>query len=189
ISLGDTAFSLNRARIALKGGHNAENVAAAALAALGAGADPEAVKRAAYRFRGLPHRLEFVAEKNGVAFYDDSKATNVDAVVRALESFDSPVVLLMGGRDKGASFELLKDSLANVKLLVAFGEAGPVVKKALSPFVSVAAEDTVPKAVAVAARAAQKGWAVLLSPGCASFDQYPGYAARGDDFKRAVRAL
>ncbi|MFH2098337.1 MAG: UDP-N-acetylmuramoyl-L-alanine--D-glutamate ligase [Pseudomonadota bacterium] len=184
------AFDLSLAACRLPGPFNAENVAAAALAATRAGADPEAIARAVAGFDGLPHRVRFVREKGGVRYYDDSKATNVDAVLQALESFHEPVTLIMGGRDKGGNFLLLADAVGErVERLLVTGEAAPVIAKALAHRVQVEEAEDMARAVAMAHEGARPGSVVLLSPGCASFDRYNNYAERGDDFARAVMAL
>jgi UDP-N-acetylmuramoylalanine--D-glutamate ligase len=187
-STGDWELRLPDA--VLPGRHNVENTAAAALAALAAGADPAAVSRAAESFRGLPHRLATVAVKEGIRYVDDSKATNVGAVLPALEAFDGPVVLIAGGRDKGSDFGRLKTALkGRVKLLVTMGEAGETIAAAIGAAVPVCRVADMPAAVAAARAAACAGDVVLLSPACASFDQYANYGQRGDDFARQVEGL
>ncbi|MBI5843294.1 MAG: UDP-N-acetylmuramoyl-L-alanine--D-glutamate ligase [Deltaproteobacteria bacterium] len=187
---GGANWTLSLEKMSLAGEHNRENVAAAALGAYLAGAKAQGIQAALDEFTGLAHRLEFVAEINGVRYYDDSKGTNVDAVLRALEGFDEPLVLIMGGRDKASDFTVLRDMVQKkVKLLILAGEAGPVIGKALSGTTAIETAPNVPEAVRMAARAAKPGWVVLLSPGCASFDAYNSYAERGRDFCRAVRSL
>ncbi len=174
----------------LPGPHNAENAAAAALAALAAGASPEGVQAALAGFSGLPHRLEHVGRVNGVDFVNDSKGTNVDAVRRALECYGTPVVLIMGGLDKGGNFALLTEAVRRrVKALVLMGKATGIIRAALGGLVPTVAAADMAVAVRAAAEQAAPGETVLLSPGCASFDQYPNYEARGEDFRRAVRSL
>jgi len=174
----------------LPGRHNRENACAAVLAALAAGADIAAVQAAVRRFRGLAHRLEYVASINGVRFFNDSKATNVAAAVRALECFSEPVILLMGGRDKGGEFQQLEGPLRrHVKCLVLLGEAAGRIRNRLGHLVPTMQADTMDAAVAGALASARPGDVVLLSPACASFDMYADYARRGDDFRRAVEAL
>lgn len=187
---GGENWTLSLERMSLTGQHNRENVAAAALGAWLYGAKKEGIQTALDEFSGLAHRLEFVTEINGVRYYDDSKGTNVDAVMRALEGFDEPLVLIMGGRDKASDFTSLRDMVRKkVNLLILAGEAGPVIGKALSGITSIETAQSVPDAVRMAAEAAGPGWVVLLSPGCASFDAYNSYAERGRDFCRAVHGL
>jgi UDP-N-acetylmuramoylalanine--D-glutamate ligase len=176
----------------LQGVHNRENAAAAALAALAAGGTAAGVARALARFRGLPHRVETVAEVGGVRYVDDSKATNVDAVVRALEGFREPVVLIMGGRDKLGSYEALKVPVRRgVRRLILIGEARERIQAALGPECpgGCLSATSMDQAVALARAAARPGDVVLLSPACASFDMFDSYAHRGDCFRRAVAAL
>jgi UDP-N-acetylmuramoylalanine--D-glutamate ligase len=175
--------------VRLPGRHNLENVAAAAAVALALGAAPRAVRRAVAAFEGLPHRLRFVATVRGAAVYDDSKATNVGSAIRALQAFDAPVVLLLGGRDKGGDFESLAPHLAGrVRAVVTFGEAGPLIADRLQGAAAVVRGGSLPDAAREALGAARPGDVVLLAPACASFDAYSGYAARGDDFVRTVLA-
>ncbi|MFY9943095.1 MAG: UDP-N-acetylmuramoyl-L-alanine--D-glutamate ligase [Desulfobacterales bacterium] len=176
----------------LQGVHNRENAAAAALAALAAGGTAAGVESALARFQGLPHRVETVAVVAGVRYVDDSKATNVDAVVRALEGFREPVVLIMGGRDKLGSYEALKAPVRRgVRQLILIGEARDRIQAALAPECPGAclAAASMDQAVALAHAAARPGEVVLLSPACASFDMFDSYAHRGDCFRRAVDRL
>ena len=168
--------------------HDVANALAAAATALGAGADPASVRRVLTGFSGMHHRVELVGERAGVPFYDDSKATVPHAVAAALAGFES-VVLIAGGRNKGIDLSPLAADLGRVRAVVAIGEAAPDVAAAFAgrrPVVHAASMDD---AVARAAALATPGDAVLLSPGCASFDWYSSYGERGDDFARAVRAL
>jgi len=179
-------------RTALIGPHNRENIAAACLAAVAAGAGIEAVQKALDEFQPLAHRLEPVATVNGVHFVNDSKATNVDAVARALECFDQPVVLIMGGRNKGYDFgPLFNHVAARVKRLIVIGEAGDEILAALSQAPADGTETAADMADAVRRgyAAAKPGETVLLSPACASFDMFANYAQRGEAFRRAVGAL
>jgi UDP-N-acetylmuramoylalanine--D-glutamate ligase len=172
------------------GAHNAENACAAVLAALAAGATPEGIQEALNGFGGLPHRLERVGCVKGVHFVNDSKGTNVDAVRRALESCSTPVVLIMGGRDKGGNFDLLSEAVhRRVKTLVVMGAAAGTIRATLGDRVPTVTAADMAEAVRTAAEHAAPGETVLLSPGCASFDRYPDYAARGEDFRREVKAL
>jgi UDP-N-acetylmuramoylalanine--D-glutamate ligase len=166
--------------------HDVANALAASAAALAAGATMEGVRGALRRFDNLPHRLALVAELGGVRWYDDSKATNPHAVVAALSGFES-VVLVAGGRNKGLDLGLLAGAVGPVRGVVAMGEAAAAVEAAFTGRRPVRRVATMAEAVAAAAEMAQPGDVVLLSPGCASFDQYGSYAERGDDFARCVR--
>jgi UDP-N-acetylmuramoylalanine--D-glutamate ligase len=186
----EETLSLAVPRTHLPGGHNMENAAAASLAAFASGGNIIGVRRALNNFRGLPHRIEFVAEINEVKYYDDSKATTVDSVARALDVFSGPVVLIMGGRNKGINFSLLKDAvLKHVKKLILLGEAKEEIKKALGSLVATGCADSMKHAVDLACDAASAGDVVLLSPACASFDMFTSYANRGEIFSQAVLAL
>lgn len=185
-----TEAAIPRSAIKLFGRHNIENAAAAALAALAAGGRPTAVTATLQQFGGLPHRLEFVAAIAGVRYFDDSKATNIDAVLRAIECFSAPIVLLLGGRNKRGDFRLLKKSLSrHVKQVVLFGEAGDEIGAALDGAATASRAGSMAEVVATASRIASAGDVVLLSPGCASFDMYENYARRGEDFRRNVEKL
>ena len=176
--------------IKLFGRHNIENAAAAALAALAAGGRLSAVRDTLQQFGGLPHRLEFVAAMAGVRYYDDSKATNIDAVRRAIECFSAPIVLLLGGRNKRGDFRLLKESLRRrVKQVVVFGEAGDEIAAALNGAATVNRAGSMTEVVATTGRIASPGDVVLLSPGCVASDMYENYARRGEDFRRNVENL
>ena len=174
----------------LVGQHNRENACAAALASLSIGGDPAGIQAVIDEFKGLPHRMEWVADIDGVAYLNDSKATNVDSVARALECFEGPTVLIMGGLDKGGDFESLVQLVANrCRLLIVCGAAADQIRTALEKVVAVRKTDTLTEAVNAAHREAKRGDTVLLSPGCASFDQYKNYRERGRDFKTAVASL
>ena len=166
--------------------HDCTNALAAAAAALAAGATDDGVRAALRDFRGLPHRLALVGDDGGVRFYDDSKATDPHAVVAALRSFDS-AVLIAGGRNKGLDLSVLADEASHVRAVVGIGGSGPDVTAAFEGRVPVAQAGSMDEAVAAARRFAEPGDAVVLSPGCASFDWYRNYGERGDDFARAVR--
>ncbi len=176
----------------LIGPHNRENIAAAALAAMAAGASIDGVQKALDEFQSLSHRLEMVGTVNDVAFVNDSKATNVDAVMRALECFDRPVVLIMGGRNKGYDFgQLYSQVRKHVKKLVVIGESGDEIIAALGQAAlqgSVKAID-MDDAVKMAFAIAEPGETVLLSPACASFDMFGSYAERGEKFRESVGGL
>jgi UDP-N-acetylmuramoylalanine--D-glutamate ligase len=179
-----------REMIKLPGLHNAENVMAAVMASRMCGCLPEQIVGTISNFRGLPHRIEFVGEKRDVAYYDDSKGTNAAAVARALETFQRPVVLLVGGRDKDGNFEILQSLIRkHVKTLILFGEARNTIKEKIGGLVETGTSPSLEGAVEEARRRAQAGDVVLLSPGCASFDEFADYRERGEFFQTLVRKL
>lgn len=181
-------FSL--ASLRLPGAHNVENAMAAIVVARCLDVPPGAIEEAIADFRPLPHRLELVREKDGVRYLDDSKATNVAAVVRSLEACPGQVVLLAGGVDKGGGYGPLRDPVRHkVKLLVLFGEAQARIARALDGLTAIERVASLEEAVSVAATAARPGDSVLLAPGCASFDMFADYAERGRAFRAAVAAL
>jgi UDP-N-acetylmuramoylalanine--D-glutamate ligase len=182
------AFPLDR--IALPGEHNLENIMAALLVSLEMGAAPEACAQVLAAFRGLPHRLEWVANVGGVDFYDDSKGTNVGAVVRSLEHFHRPVILIAGGRDKGGDYSpLFAPIRQHVKQLVLMGEARDLMAAALAGQAPIQNAPDMTQAVTLAFAAAVPGDVILLSPACSSFDMFRDYAERGRVFQQAVRSL
>jgi len=168
--------------------HDVSNSLAAAAVALSAGAGLEACRQTLAEAPALPHRVELVARARGVSWYDDSKATTPASVLAAVAGFDS-VVLIAGGRNKGLDLGALAGAVPPVRAAVAIGEATGEVVGALSPLVEVKEAATMKEAVEQAARLARPGDAVILSPGCASFDWYHSYAERGEDFAAAVREL
>ena len=169
--------------------HDQTNALAAAAAALEVGATLDGVRATLRNYATMPHRVALVGEAIGVRWYDDSKATNPDATLRAVASFDS-VVLLAGGRNKGLDLGVLRTAVPRLRGVVAFGEAAPEVAAAFASTPTPVVEaGEMHAAVRAAAAMAQPGDVVLLSPACASFDAYSGYAARGDDFAAEVRTL
>ncbi|MGH7854410.1 MAG: UDP-N-acetylmuramoyl-L-alanine--D-glutamate ligase, partial [Candidatus Binatia bacterium] len=181
-------FSLRRAK--LQGVHNLENMMAAVAAAKCAGVDHAAIQQTLETFPGLEHRLEFIREKDGVRYYNDSKGTNVGAVVKSLASFSAPVILLAGGVDKGGDYAPLEDGIrGKVRRLVLFGEAKEIIARALGGFTETVIVDDIAAALRDAAAHARAGDVVLLSPACSSFDQFRNYAERGKVFKSLVQAL
>jgi len=168
--------------------HDVANALAAAATSLEAGATLDGVRGVLSSFRGLPHRVAFVIEADGIRWYDDSKATAPHATAAAVAGFEH-VVLIAGGRNKGLDLSALADTADHVRAVVAIGESAPDVIAAFRQRVPVTEAASMDEAVAAARRAARAGDAVLLSPGCASFDWYHSYAERGDDFVRAVRDL
>ena len=184
------SFSLDKT--GLIGPHNRENTAAACLAAREQGATNAGIQQAIDEFKGLSHRLETVGLARGVRFVNDSKATNVDAVKRALECFDKPVVLIMGGQNKKGDFTSLKSQVRRrVKTLVAMGEAKDEIVTALAgdPEKGILEAGSMEEAVEKAFGAAVDGETVLLSPACASFDMFDNYAHRGNRFRELVEKL
>ena len=174
----------------LHGQHNFENAAAASLAALAAGGTLEGIQNTLNHFKGLAHRLEHVSTVKAVQFFNDSKATNVDGVARALECFSKPVLLIMGGRDKGSDFGALKGLVTkHAKGLIVMGEAAESIRTALGQFIPTSLAASMEAAVSKAYQNADPDDVVLLSPGCASFDWYGSYAERGDDFRAEVEKL
>ncbi len=185
---GSLRLDLSESR--LRGKHNRENICAAALAAIAAGGDVRDIQIALNRFTGLSHRIQFIQTVNGITYVDDSKATNVDAVYRALESFQEPVVLIMGGRDKGGDYGILVKLMQNrVKHLILLGEAGERIFTALGNHVPTERASSMREAVNTAHRVAAAGDVVLLSPACSSFDMFRSYAHRGDVFQSEVKRL
>ncbi|MFH1059728.1 MAG: UDP-N-acetylmuramoyl-L-alanine--D-glutamate ligase [Pseudomonadota bacterium] len=186
---GQPPLCISAGKSPLVGGFNRLNLLAASLAALACGVTPEVIQGVVDRFRGLGHRMVHVMAIAGVDFYDDSKGTNVGAVQAALGALDKPVVLLLGGRDKAGRFADLAPQMAGkVAQVICFGEAGPAIHAQVSGLAPSLVAPDLATAVSEARRLAQPGQAVLLSPGCASFDAYTGYAQRGDHFQALVRA-
>ena len=176
--------------IHLLGPHLVNDVMAAATVGAIAGAAPEAMTAAVESFHGLEHAMELVANIGGVRFVNDSKATNVDAALHSIESFDAALVPIIGGRFKGGDLRLLRDPLtARAKAVIAIGEARPLVRDALDGAVDVHEAASFEAAVAAAFNLAKPDGIVLLAPACASFDMFRDYAERGRRFKEEVRKL
>jgi UDP-N-acetylmuramoylalanine--D-glutamate ligase len=176
--------------IKLKGVHNLENVLAACSMAILAGAPFESLEESIRRFKGVEHRIEFVSELDGVQYFNDSKATNVAATVKALEAFPGNILLIAGGRDKEGDFVVLKSLVRErVKHLVLIGESAGKIRKALSDATDTSNAQSMEEAVAVCREIARPGDIVLLAPACASFDMFQDYEHRGRVFKEAVRRL
>lgn len=179
----------HRDDVRLPGEHNLRNAMAALLAALAAGVPRDGLGEALRTFAPMPHRMEPVAEIDGVLYVDDSKATNPAATIAALRSYGRPVVLIAGGRAKGAAFgDLGREIAARVKALIAIGEAGPAIAEASASVACVNA-GTMDEAVRAAAACSAAGDVVLLSPACASFDMFDSAEDRGRHFAAAVTAL
>jgi UDP-N-acetylmuramoylalanine--D-glutamate ligase len=171
----------------LRGLHNRENQLAAMLAAKLAGISNEAIQKVLIQFKPLPHRMEFVAKKNQVFFYNDSKGTNVASLMRSLESFREPVILIAGGKDKGEDYSPLADMVQkHVKNLILVGEAKEKMNRAIGDFSETFLVGTFEEAVYVAYQKSRSGDVVLLSPGCASHDMFRNFEERGDHFKKIV---
>lgn len=175
---------------ALRGAHGRKNAMAGILAARLLGADPGSVARGLASFPGLPHRLQSVGTFGGAEWIDDSKATNVESAMVALEAFSGPILWIAGGRGKGAPYAPLRPLLpGRVRLLVTIGEDGPRIRDELGDLVPTVACHTVEEAVRRAAEAVRPGEVVLFSPACASFDQFRNFEERGRTFAAHVRAL
>jgi UDP-N-acetylmuramoylalanine--D-glutamate ligase len=175
--------------IPLKGAHNLENVLAAVCAGRLMGCAPEKIREAVRDFKAVEHRLEFVATIRGVDYYNDSKATNVDATIKALESFPANIHLILGGKDKGSDYTVLNDLLRQrVKRVYTIGAAAAKIESQIKGAEIVHAE-TLENAIRKAHAVAQPGDVVLLAPACASFDQFKNYEQRGQVFKEIVRGL
>jgi UDP-N-acetylmuramoylalanine--D-glutamate ligase len=173
--------------IPLKGEHNVENVLASVCAARLAGAAPDAIRRAIEAFKAVEHRLEYVTTVNGVEFFNDSKATNVDATAKAIAAFNTPIHLILGGKDKNSDYTLLTPLLRqHVRAIYTIGSAASKIESQLRGVVSLHSCETLDKAVTAAASAAHPGDIVLLAPACSSFDQFESYEHRGRIFKELV---
>jgi UDP-N-acetylmuramoylalanine--D-glutamate ligase len=181
---------LKLADIPLAGAHNVENVLAAVVAARLAGAEPAALAKGVRSFAGVEHRLEFVAEIGGVRYYNDSKATNVDATLKALEAFPGRILIILGGKDKGSDYTVLQTALREKAILaLLIGAAAGKIEKQIAGSVAIEQTGTIERAVETAAHAAGAGDIVLLAPACASFDQFQNYEHRGRVFKELVHQL
>ena len=176
--------------IKLKGAHNLENVLAAVCVGRIVGCEPPRIRRAVQEFTAVEHRLEYVATINGVEYYNDSKATNVDATIKALESFPSNLHVILGGKDKGSDYSVLRDLLRErAKRVYTIGAAAEKIEQQIGDAVPVLRAETLETAVRRAAEAAVAGDVVLLAPACASFDQFENYEHRGRVFKELVQAM
>jgi UDP-N-acetylmuramoylalanine--D-glutamate ligase len=187
---GEDIALLERADIRLRGEHNVENVLAAAAAAFLVGAAPAEIAAGVRSFPGVEHRLEFVAEIGGVSFFNDSKATNVDATMKALEAFAGGLFVILGGKDKGSDYAPLISLLRErAKRALLIGSASEKIAAQLEGAVPWERAETLERAVTMAYKHARAGDTVLLAPACASFDQFENYEHRGRVFKQLVRAL
>ena len=185
---GEERFSLGCVKI--QGVHNIENMMAAIAVAKAIGIPATLIQQTLDEFPGLEHRLEFVREKDGVRYYNDSKGTNVGAVVKSLASFSDPVILLAGGVDKGGDYGVLREDVGKrVKRLVLFGAAKNMIAESLGRTTQAVIVDDMDAAVRDAYQHARPGDVVLLSPACSSFDMFRNYAERGRIFKNLVQSL
>lgn len=179
-----------RQEIKIIGDHNVENAMVAATYALLSGGSLESVRRVLQAFPGLEHALEIVRDRRGVRFVNDSKGTNVDATLKAIESIDQPIWLIAGGRDKGGDFSRLAPAIRQrVKGLILIGEAAPLIAQAMAGFPVISRVASLKEGVQAAADSATSGGVVLFSPACASFDMFADYQDRGRQFKALVQSL
>ncbi len=185
-----SSLSIDASGARLHGAHNIENMLAAGSVGFLCGLPADVIREALISFKGLPHRMELVDEVDGVKFFNDSKGTNVGAVVKSLESLDSPIILIAGGKDKGGSYRPLEELLkAKGKALVVLGEARQRMADSLGHAVPTVMADSLDAAVAEAFSRAAPGDAVLFSPACSSFDMFSSYAHRGKCFVDSVKKL
>jgi UDP-N-acetylmuramoylalanine--D-glutamate ligase len=183
-------FLMRASEIPIRGRHNVENVLAAAIAAAEAGVSHEAIATAVRTFHAVEHRLEFVRNVGGVDFYNDSKATSVDATLKAVDAFPGNLWVILGGKDKGLDYSALREPLAaKARAAVMIGAAAPKIAGQLAGAVRLIDAKTMDRAVAMAYAEAQPGDTVLLAPACASFDQFRSYEHRGETFKQLVKQL
>jgi UDP-N-acetylmuramoylalanine--D-glutamate ligase len=187
---GQRILAFSTDELLIKGIHNVFNASVASLIAYLNGVNIEIVREILKRFKGLPHRIEFVTQKNGIKFYDDSKGTNPHAVLWALQGFKEPIILIMGGEDKDLDFHPLRDVIKkHCKLIIAIGKARPKIINTFQDIIEVIPADDMKDAVEKAWSHAQSGDVILLSPGCASFDMFKNYKERGDVFQHWVREI
>jgi UDP-N-acetylmuramoylalanine--D-glutamate ligase len=176
--------------VPLKGAHNVENVLAGICAGALMGCEPAKIRKAIQEFKAVEHRLEYVATINGVDYFNDSKATNVDATIKALESFPKNIHLILGGKDKGSDYTVLNDLLRErVKRVYTIGAAAEKIESHIKGAAEIVHAETLDNAIRRAASVAQSGDIVLLAPACASFDQFQSYNHRGRVFKEVVHSL
>ncbi|MGA9527540.1 MAG: UDP-N-acetylmuramoyl-L-alanine--D-glutamate ligase [Terriglobales bacterium] len=176
--------------IPLKGAHNLENVLGAICVGMLADCAPQKIRHAVQNFKAVEHRLEFVAKVNGVDYYNDSKATNVDATIKALESFPANIHLILGGKDKGSDYSVLNDLLrTRVKRVYTIGAAAAKIESQIHGAAEIDHAETLENAVQRASQCAVAGDVVVLAPACSSFDQFQNYEHRGQAFKEAVQSL
>jgi UDP-N-acetylmuramoylalanine--D-glutamate ligase len=191
LTAGEERLQMSIYDFTLKGKHNQYNTMAAGIAAATVGIRKEKIREAIASFESLAHRMEVVATVRGVEFINDSKATNVNSTWYALESMTKPVILILGGVDKGNDYELIRELVGEkVKAIVCLGEDNRKIHEAFDQRVPVIVDtQSADEAVFTAYHLAKKGDTVLLSPACASFDLFKNFEDRGDQFKKAVREL
>lgn len=181
---------INLNDIRVKGMHNYENIMCAIIATKQIGISNESIKEVLNKFSGVEHRIEFVSKINGREFYNDSKATNVESTQIALKSFDTPIILLLGGLDRGHSFDDLRPNLSNVSHIVCYGETKNRIKEfATSCNIDCTAVDTLEEATKVAYNISNEGDTILLSPACASWDQFEDFEKRGEKYKEVINNI
>jgi UDP-N-acetylmuramoylalanine--D-glutamate ligase len=181
---------MDLAEVPLKGAHNLENVLAGVSIGMLAGCQPEQIREAVRNFKAVEHRLEFVARVAGVDYYNDSKATNVDATIKALESFSANIHLILGGKDKGSDYTVLRELLRErVKRVYTIGAAAEKIESQIQGATEIEHAETLENAVRHASESAVAGDVILLAPACASFDQFQSYEHRGRMFKEIVHSL
>jgi UDP-N-acetylmuramoylalanine--D-glutamate ligase len=178
------------AEVPLKGGHNLENVLAGVSIGMIVGCQPEQIRQSVSSFKAVEHRLEFVAKVAGVDYYNDSKATNVDATIKALESFPANIHLILGGKDKGSDYTVLNELLRQrVKRVYTIGAAAAKIESQIQGAAEIDHAETLENAVRRASECTSPGDVILLAPACASFDQFQSYEHRGRVFKEIVHSL
>jgi UDP-N-acetylmuramoylalanine--D-glutamate ligase len=184
----EEAFDLIQCK--LPGDHNKENLMAASIAAWNVGCSRAGIQKTIEGFKGVTHRLEFVRKKDGVTFYNDSKATNVSSVIRSINSFNGPIILIAGGRDKDQDFAPLVEHVRKrVKNLILAGEAKEKINRVIGDYSETFLVGTLEEGILIAYQKSRSGDVILLSPGCASYDMFKSYEERGDYFKRLVAQL
>jgi len=186
---GTEEIVCDRSEMKVVGLHNVENALAAIAAVTPFGVSADSCRRALAGFAGLPHRMELVAVSGGVSFYNDSKATNVEAAVKSLKGLSRPVVLIAGGHDKGGDFKKLLELSGTVRSIVTIGEAAGLIETAVGDSLPCVRAGSMTEAVEKATEAANDGWLVVLSPACASFDMYDNFEHRGRVFRKSVEKL
>lgn len=189
-TIGGKRSVFQRSDLRLKGVHNLENVLATVAITQLAGCDDDVIAKTLKQFSGLEHRLEWIREKDGVTYINDSKGTNIGAAIRSLESFSQPIIWIAGGREKGTDFSVLRAVVqSRVKEAILYGEARGKLRQALDGATRIKEAEKLSEAVVLAASIAVPGDVVLLSPACASFDQFRDFEERGKAFKEAVKRL
>jgi UDP-N-acetylmuramoylalanine--D-glutamate ligase len=189
VRLGGREFIYKRELSPLLGVHNTENILTALLTAHICGIEQAITEDALKTFKGLPHRIERIRTIDGITFYNDSKATNVDAAKRALENIDGNVVLIAGGKDKGGSYHAITEVADKIRALIVIGEAQGKIVHELGGYIKTYSENSMEDAVRKAREVARPGDMVLLSPMCSSFDMFKDYKDRGNTFRRIVESL